>query len=197
MASSQQSGAGAADGRAPADADSVVARLFSFAAACAAHRRTARDAAFDLIFVHCSSVAHYVENVARHTEDPRLRRHGLAEVARIRALQAVSAVARLPARRRQDGAREESGSRAASTCARRRRAPNGRRSKAIAPGLPRTGSRTASTANISRRAAKPYDADTICVRRPDGLLPEPGVHVRFLRADASRCCARAGPGSSS
>ena len=36
---------------------------------------------------------------ARHPEDPRLRRHGFAEVARIRALQAVSAVARATARR--------------------------------------------------------------------------------------------------
>ena len=59
-----------------------------------------RGERFDLIFVHCSSVAQYCRARARaRAEDPRLRRHGFAEVAGVRALQAVPAVARLPARR--------------------------------------------------------------------------------------------------
>ena len=84
--------AGAAHGGAAADADAVVVRLLPFGRAGAQDRRAAgRRETFDLIFVHCSSVAPYVAARAAHAEDPRLRRHGFAEVARVRALQAVSA----------------------------------------------------------------------------------------------------------
>ena len=62
MARRSQSGPGGADGRAPADPSPSSMRLFPFAGACAAHPRAAATrSAFDLIFVHCSSVAHYVE----------------------------------------------------------------------------------------------------------------------------------------
>ena len=137
------------------------------------------------IFVHCSSVAQYVARRARHAEDPRLRRHGFAEVARVRALQAVPAVARLLARRAQAASARSAASRAASTCARPRRAPSGRRSRATARRARPTGFRTAWTASSSRPTTDAARSGHDLLRRADGLLSEPGVHVRLLRAT---CC---------
>ena len=109
MGARARSGAGAAHDRAAADADAVVDGLSSTRRRIAQRDRAScsRSERFDLIFVHCSSVAQYVADVQRHPEDPRLRRHGFAEVARVRALQAVSAVAGLPARRRGSSSAEE------------------------------------------------------------------------------------------
>ena len=65
MAAGARSGADGADGRAAADAHAVVDGLLLFAGARTAHPRgCSRRSAFDLIFVHCSSVAQYVEDVA-------------------------------------------------------------------------------------------------------------------------------------
>ncbi len=72
---------------------------------------------------------------ARRAEDPRLRRHGFAEVARVRPLQAVSAVAGLRLEGPRSWSATKGGWRAASTCARRRRARNGRRSRSYGTGV--------------------------------------------------------------
>jgi hypothetical protein len=67
--------------------------------------------------VHCSSVAQYVEHI-QESRRSRFRRHGLAEVARVRHHKLLR-VAGLPARGREDGARGEAPCRALD-CARRR-----------------------------------------------------------------------------
>ena len=105
---------------------------------------------FDLIFVHCSSVAQYVE----HDRDtPKILDFGdmdsqkWLEYARYKPFP-LSLGYRLEGRKLE---RRSAGLRRASTCARRRRAPNGRRSRVTGPGSAPTGSRTASTASTSRR----------------------------------------------
>ena len=78
-----------------------------------------------------------VRVVARgHAEDPRFRRHGFAEVARIRAVQAVSAERGLLAGGPQARQPRNDALRGSSICAPRRRAPSGRRSMAIVRGTP-------------------------------------------------------------
>ena len=98
MARGQQPDPGGAHGGASADAGAFVHGLLLFARSRAADSPTSDSERFDLIFVHCSSVAQYVADVRGIAEDPRFRRHGFAEVARVRALQAVPAVAGLLAR---------------------------------------------------------------------------------------------------
>ena len=67
--------------RLPTPTPSSIGLLPLAAARSGASTRLLARERFDLIFVHCSSVAQYVAARARHAEDPRLRRHGLAEVA--------------------------------------------------------------------------------------------------------------------
>ncbi len=164
----------------------VVDGLLLFAArsrgACASCSRGER---FDLIFVHCSSVAQYVERRARRPEDPRLRRHGFAEVARVRALQAVSAVARLLARRRASSSARSGGSRARfDLCTATTRAEwetlDGYGTGAATDWFPER--RRQRLLRADRRAPT---TPTRSLRRAHGLLPEPGVHVRFLRERAA------------
>ncbi len=113
---------------------------------------------FDLIFVHCSSVAQYVEHVRGV---PKILDFGdmdsqkWLEYANYKPFPLVgwaigSRASKLRARGAPLGARS-------STCARRRPAPNGRRSTATPPGRRPTGSRTASTASYfqpDRRAVR-------------------------------------------
>ena len=174
-------GADAAHGRAAADADAVVDGLLLLAAARAPDRRHCSPGErFDLIFVHCSSVAQYVEHVRGM---PKILDFGdmdsqkWLEYARYKPfplslgywLEGTKAGARGKASRAPlrpvhgDDARRM-----------------GRRSKATARASRPTGSPTASTASTSHRRASlrsGYDR----VRRTHGLLPEPGVHVRVLR----------------
>ncbi len=73
----------------------------------------------------------------------------------------------------------------ASTCARRRRGPNGKPSKAIAPVSPSDWFPNGVDGEYFAPSGEAYDAGYDRLRRPNGLLPEPGVHVRFLRQDAA------------
>ena len=148
---------------------------------------------FDLIFVHCSSVAQYVEGVRGI---PKILDFGdmdsqkWLEYARYKPFPAFAG---LSARRHQAASARRSGSRAASTCARRRRAPSGKRSRLRDRRCRRIGSPTAWTANTSPRRTS-RTTPTRSLRRPHGLLPEPGVHVRLLRDDAAAAAgAAAGP----
>ena len=131
---------------------------------------------------------------ARHAEDPRLRRHGFAEMARIRALQAVPAVAGLRLEGREAASARSGGWRARfDLCTATTRAEwetlrrlRHRRADRLVPER-----RRQRLFRSRRRAVRPgHDP----LRRPDGLLPESGMHVRLLRAARCRCCRRTRPG---
>ena len=137
---------------------------------------------FDLIFVHCSSVAPYV---SRHTATPKILDFGdmdsqkWLEYARSKPFP-LSAGYWLEGRKLV--AEERRLARQFDLCTATTRAewetldgygtgtptdwfPNGVDSEYFAPG---------------RRALRSGHG---LVRGPDGLLPEPGMHVRFLRCD--------------
>ena len=179
--------AGRAHGGAPAAAHAVVDGLLL-------QPRTRRRCAtcwrrehFDLIFVHCSSVAQYVEARAGHSQDPRLRRHGFAEVARVRALQAVSrcrwatgSKAEAAARREAPGAALRSVHRDHARRMADARRLRHRRGHRLVPQRRRCDFFSPGGRPLRRRHHQ--------LHRPDGLLPEPGMHVRLLRNGvAARC----------
>ena len=97
----------------------------------------------------------------RHAQDPRLRRHGLAEVARVRALQALSAVARLPARRHQDGARRKAARSPLRPVHGDDAGRMGDARELSAPASPRTGFPNGVDSEYFAPSGEPYDADTI------------------------------------
>ncbi len=101
----RQPGAGRPDDRTAADAHPVVDGVLLFAAACARHSGHACTQAIRPHLRPLLVGGAVCGGCAGHAENPGLRRHGLAEVARIRAIQAVSPVARLSAGGAQDGAR--------------------------------------------------------------------------------------------
>ena len=152
-------------------------------------RALARERAFDLIFVHCSSVAHYVEDVAGI---PKILDFGdmdsqkWLEYARYKPFPLSSATGS----RARRWSRRRSVSRAASTSARRRRAPNGRRWRAIAPARRRTGFPNGVDSRLFRADRRAVRSRHDLVRRTHGLLPESGMHVRFLRASLAAAATR-------
>ncbi len=151
---------------------------------------------FDLIFVHCSSVAQYVD--AR----PRDARRSSTSATWIRR---SGSSTRATSRFR---CRSATGSKGASSSREERLS---RRASISAPATTRAewetlegyGTGRADGLVSERRRQRLFRADRRALRprhdrlrRPHGLLPEPGMHVRLLRARC-RCCARSGPRSSS
>ena len=134
----------------------------------------------DLIFVHCSSVAQYVEHVR---DVPKILDFGdmdsqkWLEYAQYKPLP-------LSWGYRLEGAKlswRKSGWRSDSTSAPRPPAPSGRRWKTTQPAPRPTGFPTASTASTSRQQTSRISS-THSFRGTHGLLPEPGMHESFLQA---------------
>ena len=80
-----------------------------------------------------------------------------------------------------------------STSAPRRRARNGRRSSGYRTGAPTDWFPNGVDSRLLRARRTKPTTPTRSLRRPHGLLPEPGMHVRFLRERAAARCRRAGP----
>jgi hypothetical protein len=140
---------------------------------------------WDLIFVHCSSVAQYVEHVR---DVPKILDFGdmdsqkwleYATTSPSRCRSAIVWKATRCWRREAPGEalRPVYGDHA-------RRMGDARRLSA--PGRPPTGFRTVSTPSSSARRGNPTIRHAQ-LHRPHGLLPEPGVHGALLRPDLARC----------
>ena len=152
---------------------------------------------FDLIFVHCSSVAHVRRRTCAtcrrsSTSATWTRRSGSST----RATSRSRLSARLPARRREARARGEAARAAVRPVhrhdARRVGDAGGLRHRRADRLVPER--RRQRLLRAGRRALRPrHDL----LRRAHGLLPEPGVHVRLLRAHAAAAARGAGPDSSS
>ena len=146
---------------------------------------------FDLIFVHCSSVAQYVETCAAcrrsSTSATWTRRSGSSTRAtsRFRCRWATGSEGRSSSARRSGSPRRF------DLCTATTRA-EWETLKATAPATPTDWFPNGVDSEYFAPGDEPYDPDTHLLRRAHGLLPEPGMHVRFLRRTCCRCCRRGG-----
>ncbi len=159
------------------------------------HRRGAAHAAAT---TWCSSTARRSRRMSADApapvEDPRLRRHGFAEVAR------VFAAPRLSRCRPATGSRRSSSSAPSGTLSQQVRpvhlhdaGRDGSLRAARRQRARRTGFRTASTRTSSSRPSRHYDRDLIAfVGRMDYFPNQQAVHG-FCRGRVCRGCKRAGP----
>ena len=180
-----RTGAGAANGGAAADAGTVLDGVLLFGPAraphpCAAGGRTLRPRLRPLLVGRALR-----RRPARHarrssTSATWIRRSGSSTLATSR-----SRFRSATGWRGASSSARSAGSRAASTCARRRRVPSGKRWRATARGVPTDWFPNGVDSEFFAPSSEPYDPRHDLLRRAHGLLPEPGVHVRLLRAHAA------------
>ena len=174
-----------------ADDDAVQLRLLLFRRAAAAHRQGAGTHSYDLIFVHCSSVAPYVPigtGPAKifdfgDMDSQKWREYSASPPVPASAgywLEAVKLerTERLLARN--------------STCARARRAARWIRCGSSASRSRRTGFRTASTRHFFAPTEAPLRTGPDHVRRSHGLFSEPAGRQLFCRRRSAGDSTRAG-----
>ncbi len=190
----ERAGADGAHGAAAAAAHAVVDGLLLLGRAGARRSATAGDRRrFDLIFVHCSSVAQYVEHV---TDIPKILDFGDMDSQKwleYAAVQALSAVAGLPARGQQDAGAPRSAWRAASTCAPPPRAPSGKRCEGYGTGAATDWFPERCGCDFFAPTDAPYDADTISFIGRMDYYPNQECMARFC-AEVLAAAAGAAPG---